>query len=59
MTEADEVAASIYEKHKECWPVTRKQAEALAWVYLYKESQQVQDNVADALMELNHDLRKD
>lgn len=53
MTEADEVAASIYEKHKECWPVTRKQAEALAWVYLNHESEQMQDNVADALMELN------
>lgn len=53
MSEADEIAESIYQKHQECWPVTRKQAEALAWVYLYHESQQVQDNVADALMELN------
>jgi hypothetical protein len=53
MSEADEVAASIYEKHTECWPLTRKQAEALAWVYLHHESQQVQDSVADALMELN------
>ena len=53
MSETDELAAAIYEMHKECWPVNRKQAEALAWVYLYHESQQIQDNVADALMELN------
>ena len=53
MSEADEVAAAIYEQHHICWPITRAQAVALAWVHLYHESQQVQDNVADALMELN------
>lgn len=53
MSEADEVAASIFEKHQECWPLTRKQAEALAWVYMYHDTQQVQDAVADALLDLN------
>jgi hypothetical protein len=53
MSEADEVAASIYEKHKASWPLTRKEAVALAKAYLSHESQQVQDNVTDALMELN------
>jgi hypothetical protein len=53
MTELDECAASIYEKHRECWPLTRKQAEALAWVYFHHETQTIQDGVADALMTLN------
>ena len=53
MTELDEVAHAIYEKHKECWPITRKQAEALAWVYCYHETQTIQDGVAEALMVYN------
>ena len=53
MSEADEVAASLYAKHKASWPLTRKEAEALAKAYLSHETYQVQDNVADALMNLN------
>lgn len=53
MTELDEVAQAIYEKHKECWPISRKQAEALVWIYLTQETQQIQDGVVDALMEFN------
>lgn len=54
MTELEEVAESIYLAHHECWPITRKQAEALAWVHCYHETQQVQDGVADALMVINN-----
>lgn len=53
MTELDEVAEAIYLAHQECWPVTRKQAEALAWVYCHHETQQIQDGVADVLMTIN------
>ena len=53
MTELEEVAESIYLTHQECWPLNRKQAEALAWVYCYHETYQVQDGVADALMTIN------
>ena len=53
MTELEEVAESIYLAHQECWPLNRKQAEALAWVYCYHETYQVQDGVADALMTIN------
>ena len=53
MTELEEVAQAIYEKHSCLWPLTRKQAEALAWVELpIKESQQILDGVTDALMDL-------
>lgn len=55
MTEADEIAQAIYEKDKVCWPLNRKQAEALAWVYMEPGTpQQMLDNVIDALMELNN-----
>ena len=53
MSEAEEVAASIYEKHKVSWPVTQEEAEALSKACLCHESFQVQDAVTDALMELN------
>lgn len=54
MTEADEIAAAIYDQDKVCWPLTRKEAEALAWVYLENgATQQMIDNVIDALLELN------
>ena len=53
MTELEEVAESIYLAHQECWPLTRKQAEALAWVYCYHETQTIQDGVAEALMAYN------
>ena len=55
MTELDEVAASIYEKHKESWPITRREAQALVFLYLREETKQLQDNVVDALMELNNE----
>jgi len=55
MTELDEVAASIYERHKESWPVTRREAQALVFLYLREETKQLQDNVVDALMELNNE----
>lgn len=57
MTELEEVAQVIYEKDKDCWPLTRKQAEALAWAHCAHETQQVQDGIADALMELNKNHR--
>ena len=54
MTELEEVAQAIYEKHSCLWPLTRKQANALAWVELpEKESQQILDGVTDALMSFN------
>ena len=54
MTELEEVAQAIYKKHSCLWPLTRKQADALAWVELPEgESQQILDGVADALMDLN------
>ena len=54
MTELEEVAQAIYEKHACLWPLTRRQANALAWVELpERESQQILDGVADALMALN------
>lgn len=54
MTELEELAQAIYEKHACLWPLTRKQADALAWVELpHGESQQVINGVADALMALN------
>ena len=54
MTELEEVAQAIYEKHSCLWPLTRKQADALAWVELPEgESQQILDGVSDSLMEFN------
>ena len=54
MTELEEVAQAIYEKHACLWPLTRKQADALAWVELPQgEAQQIIDGVADALLALN------
>ena len=54
MTELQEVAQAIYKKHSCLWPLTRKQANTLAWVELPEgESQQILDGVSDALMEFN------
>lgn len=54
MTELEEVAQAIYEKHYCLWPLTRKQADALAWVELpERTSQQTLEGLADALMALN------
>lgn len=54
MTEADEVADSIYQMHMELWPITRDKAVELVKLYLAHESYQVRDNVIDALLELNN-----
>lgn len=54
MTELEEVAQAIYKKHFCLWPLTRKQANALAWVELpQRVSQQILDDVSDSLMEFN------
>ena len=53
MTELEEVAEYIYLAHQKLWPLTRKQAETLAWVECHHETQQVQDDVADILMTFN------
>lgn len=54
MTELEEVAHAIYEKHAYLWPLTRKQADSLAWIELPRgETQQIIDGVADALMTFN------
>lgn len=54
MTELEEVAQAIYDKHSCLWPLTRKKAEALAWIELPKdESEHVINGVADALMKFN------
>lgn len=53
MTEADECAAMVYERHMDIYPIDQKMAKALAYVYFSHETDQVQDNVVDALLALN------
>jgi hypothetical protein len=54
MTELDEVAEAIHNKYPNLWPLTRKQAETLAWVELpVHEADAIVKGVADALMQFN------
>lgn len=53
MTEADECADMVYQRHMDIYPIDLKMAKALAYVYFSHESEQIRDNVADALLALN------
>ena len=57
MDEVDEIAANIYDEFSIYWPLKMSDAHTLAWMYAHEESMQYQDNLADALMELNHAVK--
>lgn len=53
MTEADECADMVFQRHMDIYPIDQKMASALAYVYFSHETDQVQDNIADSLLTLN------
>jgi hypothetical protein len=53
MTEADECAEMVYQRHMDIYPIASPMAAALAYVYFSHETDTVRAAVADALMRLN------
>lgn len=55
MSEFDELAEVIYGHDKNVWPINWREAKALAYTYHPTVSEQFADNLADALMRINHE----
>lgn len=54
MSEFDELAEVIYDQDKKIWPINWREAKALAYLHHPTASQQFIDNLADAIMRVNH-----
>jgi hypothetical protein len=53
MTEADECAEMVYQRHMDIYPIDTEMANALAYVYFSHETHQIRELVRDALLSLN------